>query len=197
MAKIIYQQDKKRVALSVAEYILLGLAELGTGLAESFLPKKYPETALTRALLGLDSVPPDTIYQELRRLKARGLIIPSHRRGKSIKLTAKGDQLVRRIGLKLSHVNKRDGAWYVMIFDIPERLRKSRDLLRYELRSLGFVKLQASAWISPEPITEKFYEFLKDRSLLSHVIVLKVVDATHSEKIRLLLKSARRGTLST
>ncbi|OHA02001.1 MAG: hypothetical protein A3C11_02700 [Candidatus Sungbacteria bacterium RIFCSPHIGHO2_02_FULL_49_12] len=196
MAKIIYQKDKKRVALSVAEYILLGLAELGTGLVESFLPKKYPQSTFTRALLGLDSVPRNSIYHELYRLKARGLVVPSRSDGKSIKLTANGKRLVRRIGLKLSPARKRDGAWHVVIFDIPERLHKSRDLLRYELRSLGFIKLQASVWISTEPITEEFYEFLKDRSLLSCAIVLKVVDASQSERIRSLLKNSRHRALS-
>ena len=188
MAKIIYQKDKKRVALSVAEYILLGLAELGTGLVESFLPKKYLQSTFTRELLGLDSVSRDNIYHELYRLKARGLVVPSRDHDNSVKLTADGKRLVRRIGLKLSPTKKSDGVWHVVIFDIPERLRKKRDTLRYELRNLGFKKLQESVWISREPITEEFYEFLKDHFLLSHTIVLKVVDATHNEKIKWLLK---------
>jgi DNA-binding transcriptional regulator PaaX len=42
-----------------------------------------------------------------------------------------------------------DGRWRVVIFDIPERRRKTRDTLRRMMRSFGFYRLQDSVWVHP------------------------------------------------
>lgn len=36
-----------------------------------------------------------------------------------------------------------------MIFDIPEKFRLGRDVLRLKLREIGFIKMQKSVWICP------------------------------------------------
>jgi DNA-binding transcriptional regulator PaaX len=54
-------------------------------------------------------------------------------------------------GVKLIHklFPKKDGIWKIIIFDIPEKNRKVRTVLRSKLESLGFRKWQNSIWISP------------------------------------------------
>ncbi len=42
-----------------------------------------------------------------------------------------------------------DKIWRIVIFDIPEKLKKVRDTLRYHLKRLGFIKLQHSVFILP------------------------------------------------
>jgi DNA-binding transcriptional regulator PaaX len=42
-----------------------------------------------------------------------------------------------------------DGRWRVVIFDIPERRRNTRDTLRRMMRSFGFYRLQDSVWVHP------------------------------------------------
>jgi DNA-binding transcriptional regulator PaaX len=44
---------------------------------------------------------------------------------------------------------KWDKRWRMIVFDVPEKYRKSRDKLRATLRSLGFVQLQGSVWVYP------------------------------------------------
>jgi len=42
-----------------------------------------------------------------------------------------------------------DGKWRVIIFDVPEKSRWGRDLLRTKLRNLGFYELQKSVFVFP------------------------------------------------
>lgn len=52
-----------------------------------------------------------------------------------------------------------DGRWRVVLFDIPERLRRARDAFRAHLNELGFVELQHSVFVVPYPC-EREIEFL-------------------------------------
>lgn len=42
-----------------------------------------------------------------------------------------------------------DKVWRIVIFDIPERLKKVRDTLRHQLKRLGFIELQRSVFVLP------------------------------------------------
>jgi DNA-binding transcriptional regulator PaaX len=53
-----------------------------------------------------------------------------------------------------------DGRWRLVIFDVPENRRATRDKLRAYLRMRGFGYLQNSVWITPDPVSE-------ERALLS------------------------------
>jgi len=45
-----------------------------------------------------------------------------------------------------------DGYWRVVSYDIPEKSRNFRGLIKRELNNLGFKKMQRSVWISPLPV---------------------------------------------
>ncbi len=42
-----------------------------------------------------------------------------------------------------------DNKWRLIIFDIPEQLKKVREAMRFHLRRLGFYQLQKSAFVHP------------------------------------------------
>ena len=48
-----------------------------------------------------------------------------------------------------------DGLWRVVIFDIPEKLRHGRDVLRQKLCELGFYELQKSVFTFPYPCEQE------------------------------------------
>lgn len=81
------------------------------------------------------------------------------------RLTKKGNYELARIRL-MKHMEaqrkvKWDRMWRVLIFDVPERLRKHRDHLRTLLKGSGFQMWQLSVWVTkynPEPA---LYELLK------------------------------------
>jgi phenylacetic acid degradation operon negative regulatory protein len=66
-------------------------------------------------------------------------------------ITPKGKRKIKFLSFreKIQKDGKWDGKWRVVIFDIPERLRSSRDIFRSHLVRNGFVKLQNSVFVCP------------------------------------------------
>lgn len=64
--------------------------------------------------------------------------------------------------------------WVILIFDIEEKLRKLRNVLRTKLKNIGFGMLQQSVWITPLPITKDMIEFIESNNLKERVFVLEV-----------------------
>jgi phenylacetic acid degradation operon negative regulatory protein len=48
-----------------------------------------------------------------------------------------------------------DGRWRLVLFDVPEQRRATRNRLRHYLRSRGFGYLQNSVWITPDIVAEE------------------------------------------
>ena len=46
-------------------------------------------------------------------------------------------------------MDKWDGMWRLVMFDIPERFKKGRNALSLKLKQMGFYPMQKSAFISP------------------------------------------------
>jgi len=66
-----------------------------------------------------------------------------------------------------------DGKWRVVIFDIPEIDKNTREYLRAKLVSLGFGKLQKSVYISPLDVLADVKEYLKSLNLYGKVVVFE------------------------
>ncbi len=66
-----------------------------------------------------------------------------------------------------------DGKWRFVCFDIPEENKDIRDLIRREIKRLGFKSFQRSVWISPLAVDEnidRIREKLDDPLMVSIVI---------------------------
>jgi len=71
---------------------------------------------------------------------------------KCIELTEKGERFAALLGegrLAPKKPKRWDGKWRILIFDIPETRKKTRQQIRLTLTGLGFVRLQNSVWIYP------------------------------------------------
>ncbi len=66
-----------------------------------------------------------------------------------------------------------DGLWRVVAYDIEEKRRETRDLLRVKLEELGFAMLQRSLWMTPHNVTKPLREFLDSNQLTPEVYVLE------------------------
>ena len=89
-----------------------------------------------------------------RQMSDQGLIIFSEnwQRQKVIRLTKKGREELKhyqQTGMVIPKPAKWDGKFRLIIFDIKEWKRNSRDELRQWLMNLGFVRLQNSVWAYP------------------------------------------------
>ncbi len=51
--------------------------------------------------------------------------------------------------ISIKKMDKWDGMWRLVMFDIPERFKKGRNALSLKLKQMGFYPMQKSAFISP------------------------------------------------
>jgi phenylacetic acid degradation operon negative regulatory protein len=68
---------------------------------------------------------------------------------------------------------KWDGIWTVVVFGIPETLRKRRNELRNELIMLGFGMLFGSVWISPYNKSDETRKLIRSLRLEKHAVVFQ------------------------
>jgi phenylacetic acid degradation operon negative regulatory protein len=107
-------------------------------------------------------------------LKRKGLIKElSEKDKKFLQITSKG-QLERLFILASVEKTKTwDGLWRLIVFDIPENSREKRDKLRWLLKRNGFIKLQASVFISPYALNREALTFLNETGLFRYIRIIR------------------------
>jgi len=89
---------------------------------------------------------------------------------------------------KIAEKIPKDKRFYLVSFDIPERLRRNRDLFRRSIKRLGFVELQKSLWVSNKNCGE-IIDMLTGEYGVSDYVVYFVSDITNaSNSVKKLLK---------
>jgi DNA-binding transcriptional regulator PaaX len=141
------EKAQKRDKIDVQELLLQAVAVTGI-LAVGLLA---PNAIGAMAKMGLipGSRQREIINRSRDRLIRRGLLKYEH--GK-LRLTAAGKAQLRRLRLldyKLKKPKHWDKKWRVLIFDIPERRKATRNRVRAVLLRLGFKRLQDSVWVYP------------------------------------------------
>ncbi len=109
-------------------------------------------------------------------LKQNGYIKTLRIKDKSaIMLTSKGLNKVFTIKIKLVDKKIRpDKKWQMVLFDIPEKKRRQRNLFRKNLQYLGYKKLQRSIWVCPYDVLNETKDLIKRYRLEPHVELLLV-----------------------
>jgi len=122
----------------------------------------------------------------LGRLAALGLITFEKRDGKAYaRITDAGRKKLKfeleKNKLDLSKKRRWNGRWRVVIFDVPERRRRTRDRLRIFMQELGFVRLQDSVWVFPYDC-EDFITLLKAELKIGSAVLYMVVEKIENDK---------------
>lgn len=164
--------------------ILKGLARAGGVIA-------------TDTLDALTTIPPEfrvssggfrVIYKQSYNLKRSGYIQikKGGRKNQSFfHLTPKGKlQILKYLHLEKMFKSKWDKHWRVIIFDIPEKLKKWREYTRRELKQLGFFSLQESVYITPYPVSEELNELLNEWGLRKYFRYITVTEIDKEEDIK-------------
>ncbi|MCG2691390.1 hypothetical protein L6272_01040 [Microgenomates group bacterium] len=167
MAKLLRGQDRLLLALSLIGDIL----DLTVGAGSRayhyrklgfYFPPGYKSFNLN-----------NTVH---RSLKTQNIEKVVNKKGQvCLQLTGLGEkQLQRNFPLLKLQQKQWDGYWRLVTFDIPEKHKGKRDLLRHKLQSLGFAQFQKSSYISPHDFCQDMIEFLNTHSLSADVFVLEV-----------------------
>ncbi|MDP3973653.1 MAG: hypothetical protein Q8P92_02345 [Candidatus Daviesbacteria bacterium] len=108
----------------------------------------------------------------LKRLRENGLIDFVGDNELIIRLTDKGRGKTLMLSL-LENNDKWDGKWRIIIFDVPEKRRIARDLLRQKLKGWGFTPWQQSVWVTKKNCTKQLRDFIKNIGIKDWVKVIE------------------------
>ena len=130
------------------------------------------------------------MYEELKNLKENSLRTKLWRlqkkclvekRKNSIYLTNLGLEYFKKIK-EVDVKNKWDGKWRIVMFDIPEKIKKERVWMRRELYKLEYKPFQKSVFIGKFPIRENLFREI-NRKNLGNFVNLITVGEIDNEKI--------------
>ena len=90
--------------------------------------------------------------------KNKIIIIKKEQGNYIVKLTEKGKKLIKKIqfeDMRVETMEKWDGKWRIVIFDIPEGNKRRgkilRDAMRFKMQTMGFYQFQKSVWAHAYP----------------------------------------------
>ena len=185
------QKEKNKViknilngSITTTAWILCTIFDMGALTIEAFLsPSVYADLPHTSSFLFGDfqkhkkksKFKEATIRQSLRRLEKYGFV---ERRDSKYLITSQGKKFLETLLHKKEEQNRPwDKKYRVVIFDVPEKLRKNRNWLRAELYNLGYKKLQQSVFIGKKPLPEDIIEGIKQNKIgkcVNYLLVDKV-----------------------
>jgi phenylacetic acid degradation operon negative regulatory protein len=114
----------------------------------------------------------NNFYKAIRQLREKGYLeTPKDGRKILLKLTDKGKQEL--ILKKLLEDKNWDGKWRIVIFDIPEKHRKIRNVFRNQLRLWQFEQLQKSVWVGKKDVAQEIQKFVKDLNISDWVKIFE------------------------
>jgi CRISPR/Cas system-associated endoribonuclease Cas2 len=175
---------KKRLYTNVQHGLLAAVALTGVVLVAAVAPNA------PAAFAKLPSVKRAQLRYQYRtalgRLAAQGYVVFERRDGKQYaRITDSGKKELEfeQEKAKLNTTKKRrwNGRWRVIIFDIPERRRRTRDRLRNLMQETGFVRLQDSVWVFPYDC-EDFITLVKAELKIGSAILYMVVEHIENDK---------------
>ena len=103
-------------------------------------------------------------------------------KGVFVSLTKEGKKTLQR------NSPKKDGVWKIIIFDIPEKQKHVRVVLRAKLKALHFKKWQNSIWISPFALDEEIEQELKEIGKKFFVRLIKTTEINNTEDLNSMFK---------
>lgn len=124
-------------------------------------------------LLNKIKISESAVRATLFRLRNRG-IIKGSRQGKEtlFALADKGKEFIANYFHRISRIEKKwNGKWLLFSFNIPEKKRRLRNVLREELVSIGCGRLHANLWISPYDLRDECKNIVERLNVKEHTVM--------------------------
>ena len=119
--------------------------------------------------------------------KSRLIEEQSDKEGTTLVLTQKGRQYALAFDMentKLLHQEKWDGKWRIVIYDIPIRLNKVRESLRYQLKRIGMKEIQQSVFVYPYPCHKEIKYIIEFYFAWKYIHFLEAAFINGEDKIK-------------
>ena len=158
-------EDQKELYLAVAKYILKGVlvgAAVAIALTSPYLVQNLLREFNRERKRKLNREDLEKVLNKFQ--KDRFVAIVQKGDKGYLKITQRGRRQLVEFNIDTIKIQKQkwDGRWRLVIFDIPEKSRVARDVLRQKLKEIGFILVQKSVWICP-------YECQNEISFISSV----------------------------
>lgn len=148
----------------------------------------FASDAYLRERLGFNSGNPTArMRQAFHRLEQRGFVRRSPHNG-CLALTEAGKAYAKKLDtyerITIKKPRSWDGKWRIVIFDIWERRRATRNRFRVLLQKIGFVRLQDSVWAYPYDCEEILAFIRTELKLGGGVLYLIAEGIEHDRSLR-------------
>ncbi len=170
---------KSEKIISVACMVLIALVAMSDGRAGSRIIMAYAKEYMRkkRRVTAQSELNEKQFQQALTRLKRDGLVAKEEsgiwriaRKGKM-----EANRLLRGIERRESYPPANNGPIQtIVIFDIPEKQRDKRALVRSELAALEYKYIQKSVWGGSIPLPKKCIEYFRDIEALSYIKIFSI-----------------------
>lgn len=146
----------KRLGPTQQKLLLLFLGSIAIGLSAQS-PRRYFR-AIRCVMDEWENIDQRSFNRSLRSLCQQKLLKEvRHRNGDiTLQLTEAGKRHAKHqeffgSTITIKKPKKWDGLWRIILFDVPEKKRFFRDILRNHLKNIGFLELQKSVFVLPFP----------------------------------------------
>lgn len=181
--KTIKSPVKKKVLLLLAAGVALGLAR-------SSKKQGYIVKVLNNDLRKINENYLKKIVKEFREER---LVEYREKKNGSVEivLSEKGKKKVLEFNIdniKIQKPLKWDRKWRVAFFDIPEKRRSERNILRNKLKELGFREIQKSVFVHPYPCLDEINFVTEYYALRNLVRYGEMSNLSNEEELKLKFK---------
>ncbi|WP_307344872.1 PaaX family transcriptional regulator C-terminal domain-containing protein [Metabacillus malikii] len=114
---------------------------------------------------------PQIVRNGLSKLKKQNYIISINR--SVYRITPLGEEVLASYNVRRDFYSKHwNGKWYIVLMEIPETLRKKRDIFRRKLIQLGFGQLNKGVYIYPWDVTSEVMNVIDTLEIEDFVTIL-------------------------
>jgi CRISPR-associated endonuclease Cas2 len=176
-------QNKIRIYDSSKQLLLYFLVGGGILVLSMFSPQ-LPYQIL-KAYLKKKKFDKRKFNRSIKRLEDQGMVTISQEGEETvIRLTKKGKERALKYKLEDMEIKKPkkwDGKWRIVIFDIPEKKKLARNVLRDKLKELGFERVQKSVFVHPYPCRDEI-DFIKEVYEIAPYVQLVTAESFDEEE---------------
>lgn len=183
MKKMIKSPVKKKVLLLLAGGLALGLARNPRN-------QKYIFQTIKKDWKDIDR---KYLYKIVNEFKQERLVDYKENKDGTVKivLSEKGKKIVLNFNIDKIEIKrplKWDKKWRLVMFDIPEKRRSERNILREKLREIGFKEIQKSVFVHPFPCLDEINFITEYFQLRSLVRYGEITNISNEEELKLKFK---------
>ena len=113
-------------------------------------------------------------------MRVNSLGLPIFRKGRKSRSKKEGRKKAFYLSTFISPFNKDTPKNLIVMYDIPDNMKKERDWFRRQLVNFGYIIIQRSVWVGPSPLPKDFLDYLKKIKIIDNFKTFKLAKSYNS-----------------